>query len=81
MENVVDLPFPGQCEADSQWGNDFLDLKGSMVLVVQFVRGAVRFDVASAEHHQVSYLVGRRFFPPGISVPAHPLLYLFQPLS
>jgi len=40
VEDVVDLPFPGQREADGQGGDDFLDLEGTLILVFQFLRGA-----------------------------------------
>jgi len=40
-----------------------------MILVVQLLRGSARFDVVAIEHHQVSYLVCRRFFLRRIGVP------------
>ena len=80
MEDVVDFPFPGQREADGQGRNDFLDLEGAMILVVQLPRGAARFDVAPVEHYQVSYLVSRGFLSCRIGVSAHSLLCIFQSL-
>jgi len=81
MEDIVDLPFPGQCETDGQGGDNFLDLKGTMVLVVQFLREAACFDVALVEHYKVSYLVRRGFFSRRVGVSAHSLLRVFQPFS
>ena len=37
MEDVVDLLLLGQCEADGQWGDDFLNLEGTMIFVIQFL--------------------------------------------
>jgi len=79
VEDVVDLPFPGQHEADGYWGDDFLDLEGTVILVVQFLRVAARFDVAPIEHHQVSYLVCRGFLSRWVGLSAHSLLCVFQP--
>ena len=78
VEDIVDLPFPGQPEADGQGGGGFLDLEGTMILVVQFLRGVMRFDVASVEHQHVSYLVCRGFLSRRVGVSAHSLLCLFQ---
>jgi len=80
VENVVNLPLPRQCEADGQWGEDFLNLEGTMVFVIQFLQGTARFNVASAEHHQVPYLVCRRLLFVRVSVSAHPFLCCFQPI-
>jgi len=77
LEDIVDLPFPGQHEADSQGGNDLPDLEGTVILVVQLLRGAARFDVASIEYYQVSCLVSWGFLPCQIGVSAHSLLWLF----
>jgi len=78
VKDIVDFPFPGQCEADGQWGDDFFDLKGTMVLVLQLLRGAACFDVAPVEHYQVSYLVSRGFLPRRVGVSLHSLLCVFQ---
>jgi len=75
----MDLSFSGKRETDGQWGDDFLDLEGTMILVIQLLRGVARFDVAPIEHHQVSYLVCRGFLSRRIGVPAHSLLFIFQP--
>jgi len=80
VEDVVDLPFPGQHEPDSQGGDDFLDLEGTMILVVQLLLGMARLDVVSIEHYQVSYLVCWGFLPRWVSVSAHSLLCIFQSL-
>jgi len=50
-----------------------------MVLVVQFLRGVARFDVASVEHYQVSYLVSLGFLSRQVGVSAYLLLCVFQP--
>jgi len=81
MEDVVDLPIPRQREADSEWGDDFLNLEGTMILVVQLPQGAAGFNIPSAEHHQVSYLVCRGFLTVRVGVLAHSLLCGFQPLA
>jgi len=78
VEDVVDLPFLGQREADSQSENDFLDLERTMIFVVKFPRWAARFDVAAVEHHQVSYLVCWVFFSRRVGIPAYLLLCIFQ---
>jgi len=52
-----------------------------MALVVQFLRGAARFDVASVEHYQVSYWVRWGFLSHRVGVSAHSLLRVFQPFS
>jgi len=39
MEDVVDVPFARQGEADGEGRDNFLYLKGSMVLVVQLFEG------------------------------------------
>ena len=57
MEDVVDLPLPEQREVDSERGDDFLNLKGAMIFVVQLFQGSARLDVALVEHYQVSYLI------------------------
>jgi len=75
----MDLPSPGQRELDTQGGDDFLDLEGTMILVVQFLRGVVRFDVAPVEHYQVSYLIWLGFLSRRVGVSAHSLLCIFQP--
>jgi len=51
MEDVVDLPFTGKREAYHEWRDDFLDLEGTMILVVQLLRGMACFDVAAIEHY------------------------------
>jgi len=79
VEDVVDLPFPEQHEVDRQGGNDFLNLAGAMILVVQLLRRAARFDVAPIEHYQVSYLVSWRFLSYRVVILAHSLLCIFQP--
>jgi len=56
MENIVYFPFAGERESYCERGDDFLDLEGTMILVIQLLLGSARFDVASAEHHQVPYL-------------------------
>ena len=80
MEDIVDLPFPGQRETDSQGGDNFLDPEGTMILVVQLLRRPARFDVAPIEHYQVSYLVCRGFLPGRIRVLTYSFLCIFQPL-
>ena len=57
MEDVVDLPFSRQREADGKWGDDFLDLEGTIIPVVPLFRRAARFNVVAIEHYQVSYLI------------------------
>ena len=74
MEDVVDLPFPGQREFDGEWGDDFLDLEGAVVLVIQLLGGAPSLDVPTIEHYQVADLVCRRLLACGVCVPAHSIL-------
>ena len=62
---------------DGEWGDNFLNLEGTMVFMVQFFRGATRFDVAATEHYQVSYLMCWRFLSGRIGVLAHSLLCFF----
>ena len=57
MEDIVDLPLPRQREPNHEGENDFLNLKGTMVFVVQLLRWLACFDVSAAEHYQISYLV------------------------
>jgi len=38
VEDVVDLPFAMQHEADGQRGNDLLNLEGTIIFVVQLLR-------------------------------------------
>jgi len=57
VEDVVDLPLPEQREVDSERGDDFLNLKGAMIFVVQLFQGSARLDVALVEYYQVSYLI------------------------
>jgi len=52
-----------------------------MIFVVQLPCRTARFDVMSAEHHQISYLVSGGFLSHRVSVPAHPFLYGFQSFS
>ena len=80
MEDVVDLPLLRQREADGQWGHDFFDLEGTVILVVQLLQWSTRFDVASVEHHQVSYLVCWGFLSGWVRVPAHSFLHRLQTL-
>ena len=80
MEDIVDLPLLGQRKADSERGDDLIDLERAMIFVVQLLRWSVRFDIAATKHYQVSYLVCGRFLSCWIGVPAHSLLCLFQPL-
>jgi len=49
-----------------------------MILVVQLSRGAARLDVMAVKHHQVSYMVCRRFTSRRIGVPGHSLPCFFQ---
>jgi len=76
VEDVVDLPFPRQREADGERGDDFLNLKGTVVFVVQFLRRAARPNVASAEHDQVSHLIGWRWLSAWVGVQSHSFLSL-----
>ena len=71
MKDVVDLPFPGQCESDCEGRDDFFHLEGAMILVVQLSGGSARLDIASVEHHQVPDLVFRGFGALGVRVAAH----------
>ena len=77
----MDLPIPGQRDSDRQRGDDFFNLEGAMIFVVQLPCGAACFDVASAEHHQVSYLVNGGFLLHWVSVPVHLFLGSFQSSS
>jgi len=77
VENIVDFPFSRQHEPDSKWGNDRLNLDGTMILVVQFLRRLARFNVASVEHNQVSYLIYQGFFSGRISISPHSFLRRF----
>jgi len=77
MEDVVDLPFPGEGESDSKGRDDSFHLKGAMVLVVQLPRGSARFDVASVEHHQVSDLVLQDLSALGVRVVTHSFVCCF----
>ena len=49
-----------------------------MIFVVQFLQGLARFNVASVEHNQVSYLVCGGFLSHGVGVSAHSLPSFFQ---
>ena len=51
MKNVMDFPFAGKHESDGQRRNDLLDLEGTVILVIQFLRWTARFNVASVEHN------------------------------
>ena len=80
MENIVDFPFLRECEVDSQQGNDFLNLEGVMIFMIQLPQQSARFNVTSIEHHQVSYLVCWGFLSRWIGVSAYSLLCFFQAL-
>ena len=71
MEDVVDLPFPGQCKSNCQGRDDFFHLEGAMILVVQLPGGSTRLDVAPVEHYQVPDLILRGLGALGIRVAAH----------
>ena len=62
-------------------GDDFLDLEGTMILVVQFLRGAACFDVSAAEHYQVSYSVCGGFLTPSVGIPPHSFLGCIETFS
>jgi len=79
MEDVVDLPFPRYREADGQQGNDLFYLERTMIFVVQFLRRAARFDIASVEPYQVSYLVSWGFRSLGVCISLYPFLCFLQP--
>ena len=81
MENVVYFPLAGKRESYREWGDDFLDLEGTVILVIQFLRGPARFDVASAEHHQVPYLKCWGLLPHWVRISLHSFLCFFQPFS
>jgi len=81
MENIVYFPFAGERESYREWGDDFLDLEGTMILAIQLFQGSARFDVASAEHHQVPYLECWGFLPRWVCISPHSFLCLFQPFS
>jgi len=74
MEDVVYLPFPWERETSGERRDKFFDLKGTMIFVVHFPRGATCLDIASVEHDQVPYLVCGGLLATGVCVPAHPLL-------
>ena len=57
VKDVVDLPLSRECESDREWRNDFFELEGDMILVVQLPRRSARLDVAPTKHYQVSYLI------------------------
>jgi hypothetical protein len=57
MEDIMDLPFVGQHEFDGEWGDDSLDLEGTMILVIQFARGALSLNGLTVKHSQVTDLV------------------------
>ena len=77
----MDLPLSGQCEADGQWGNAFLDLEGTMIFVVQLLRWSARFDVTAVEHYQVSYLICWGFCSGRVGIAAHSFLGFLEPFS
>jgi len=81
MEDIVDLPLPRQRETGGERRDDFLNLEGTMIFVVQFSRGSARFDIVSVEHNQISYLVCRRFLSVRVGVSAHSVLCSLQPSS
>ena len=66
---------------DGHRGDDFLNWEGTMIFVVQLLRGAARLDIASAELYQVSYLICWRRFSACVCVSLHSLLGFFQSLS
>ena len=78
VEDVVNLPFAGKREAYREWRDDFLDLEGTMIPVVQLLRGTACFDVVAVEHYQVSYLVCWGVFLGWVGVPAYLFLCFFQ---
>ena len=81
MENVVDFPFPGKCKTYRKWGNDFLNLEGAMILVVQLLRGSACSDVAPIVYDQGSHLICRGFFSGWVRVSVHSFLRGFQAFS
>jgi len=78
MENVVNFPLSEKCEIYHKWGDDFLNLEGAMILVVQLLRWSVSFDFVSAEYNQVSYLVYQRFLSGWICVSVYSFFCYFQ---
>ena len=77
----MDLPFSRQGEADGEGQDNFLHLKGSVILVVQLDRRLAGFDVAHVEHDQVPYLIHRRLGSFGVRVATHSLLHRFEFLA
>ena len=77
MEDVVDFPFSKQGKADGEGRDNFLHLKGSVVLVVQLFRRSMRFDIAPVEHDQVPYLIHRRLDSFRVSAATHSFLHRF----
>jgi len=81
MENIVYFPFVEKRESCRERGDDFLDLEGTVILVIQLLRGSTGFDVASAEHHQVPYLECWGFLPYWVCISPYSFLCFFQPFS
>ena len=81
MKNVVYFPFARKRESYRECGNNFLDLKGTVIFVIQLLRGSARFDVAPAEHYQVPYLECWGFLPCWVRISPHSFLCFFQPFS
>jgi len=78
MQDVVNLPFPGQCKSNYKGQDDFFHLEGAMILVVQLLGGSARLDVAPVEYHQVSDLGFRWLSTLGIRVAANLFVCRFQ---
>jgi len=81
MKDIVNLPFPGQCELNCKGRDDLYHLEGAMILVVQLPGGSARLDVAPVEYHQVSDLVFRGLSTQEIRVAAHSFVHCFQPFG
>jgi len=81
MEDIVNLPFPGQRESNCEGQDNVFHLEGAMIFVVQLPGGSAHLDIAPVEHHQVLDLVFRWLGAPGVRVAAHSFVCRFQPFG
>ena len=81
MENIVYFPLAGKRDSYRERGDDFLDLEGTVIFVIQLLRGSAHSDVAPAEHHPVPYLECWGFLPRWVRISPYSFLCFFQPFS
>src|SRR3981081_3990819 len=74
-------PFGWEGEPDGRRRDNFFDLEGTVVFVVQLPRGSLCFNMATVEHYEVSDLVSWGWCSGFIGVFDHPFFGCFEGLQ